>query len=52
LAAIDRIKTILDGLEKLQREPPGNDAELIDKLNRAAARSTKIGDGPMLAQPF
>jgi two-component system chemotaxis sensor kinase CheA len=39
LAAIDRIKTILDGLEKLQREPPGNDAELIDKLNRAAARA-------------
>jgi two-component system chemotaxis sensor kinase CheA len=38
LAAIDRIKTILDGLEKLQREPPGNDAELIDELNRAAAR--------------
>jgi two-component system, chemotaxis family, sensor kinase CheA len=37
LAAIDRIKTILDGLEKLQREPPGDDADLIRQLNRAAA---------------
>jgi len=39
LAAIDRIKTVLDGLEKLQREPPGDDADLIDQLNRAAARA-------------
>jgi two-component system, chemotaxis family, sensor kinase CheA len=37
LAAIDRIKIILDGLEKLQREPPGDDADLIGQLNRAAA---------------
>ena len=27
LAAIDRIKTILDGLEKLQHEPAGDDAD-------------------------
>jgi two-component system chemotaxis sensor kinase CheA len=26
LAAIDRVKTILDRLEKLQRDPPGNNA--------------------------
>jgi two-component system, chemotaxis family, sensor kinase CheA len=39
LAAIDRIKTILGGLEKLQREPPGDDADLIGQLNRAAARA-------------
>lgn len=39
LAAIDRIKTILDGLEKLQREPPGDDADLIGQLNRAAAHA-------------
>jgi two-component system chemotaxis sensor kinase CheA len=39
LAAIDRIKTILDGLEKLQHEPAGEDADLIGKLNRAAARA-------------
>jgi len=37
LTAIDRIKTILDGLEKLQREPPGDDTDLIGQLNRAAA---------------
>src|ERR1700741_996948 len=39
LAAIDRIKLILDGLEKLQREPPGDDTDLIDQLSRAAARA-------------
>src|SRR5690242_16349694 len=38
LAAIDRIKAILDGLEQLQREPPGDDADLIGRLTRAAAR--------------
>jgi two-component system chemotaxis sensor kinase CheA len=42
LTAIDRIKTILDGLEKLQREPPGDDADLIGQLNRAAARAQEI----------
>jgi len=50
LAAIDRIKTILDGLEKLQREPPGDDADLIGQLDRAAARAEEVnprcqGDG-------
>jgi two-component system chemotaxis sensor kinase CheA len=39
LAAIDRIKIILDGLEKLQRGPPGDDADLIDQLSHAAARA-------------
>jgi two-component system, chemotaxis family, sensor kinase CheA len=42
LAAIDRIKTILDGLEKLQCEPPGDDADLIGELARAAARAQDI----------
>ncbi len=28
-------KTILDALEKLQHEPPGDDADLIGQLNRA-----------------
>src|ERR1700756_3257834 len=42
LAAVDRIKTILDGLEKLQREPPGDDADLIGELGRAAARAQQI----------
>lgn len=50
LAAIDRIKTILDGLEELQREPPGDDTDLIRQLNRAAARAQETnprlqGDG-------
>ena len=39
LAAIDRIKTILDGLEKLQREPAGDDSDLIGQLKRAALRA-------------
>ena len=39
LAAIDRIKIILDGLEKLQHEPSGDDADLIGQLNRAASRA-------------
>jgi two-component system chemotaxis sensor kinase CheA len=42
LAAIDRIKIILDGLEKLQREPAGDDADLIDQLTRAAARAQEM----------
>ncbi len=37
LTAIDRIKTILDGIEKLQREPEGDDADLIARLAHAAA---------------
>jgi two-component system, chemotaxis family, sensor kinase CheA len=37
LATIDRVKTILDGLEKLQCEPAGNDADLIARLGQIAA---------------
>jgi two-component system chemotaxis sensor kinase CheA len=56
LAAIDRIKSILDGLEKLQREPLGDDSELIGRLNRAAARAQEInhrwqGDGSAASEP-
>lgn len=43
LAAIDRIKVILDGLEKLHREPAGDDADLIGELTRAAARAQETG---------
>ena len=42
LTAIDRIKIILDGLEKLQREPAGDDSDLIEQLTRAAARAQGI----------
>jgi two-component system chemotaxis sensor kinase CheA len=45
LAAIDRIKIILDGLERLQREPPGDDADLIAQLTRAAARAQDMDAG-------
>jgi two-component system chemotaxis sensor kinase CheA len=34
LSTIDRIKTILDSLEKHQREPEGNDEDLIGNLRR------------------
>src|SRR5690348_4332748 len=48
LTAIDRIKTILDGLEKLQREPEGDDADLIARLALAAAYAQEaiVGDRP------
>jgi two-component system, chemotaxis family, sensor kinase CheA len=46
LAAIDRIKTILDGLEKLQCEPAGDDADLIGQLARAAARALEMESAP------
>jgi two-component system, chemotaxis family, sensor kinase CheA len=39
LATIDRVKAILDGLEELHREPPGDDTDLIGELIRIAARS-------------
>jgi two-component system chemotaxis sensor kinase CheA len=38
LATIDRIKTILNGLEKLQCEPLGDDAYLIAQLGRIAGQ--------------
>jgi two-component system chemotaxis sensor kinase CheA len=41
LATIDRIKDILDALEKEQREPDGDDADLIGKLDRMAAQGAQ-----------
>jgi two-component system chemotaxis sensor kinase CheA len=38
LAAIDRIKAILDSLERDQREPEGSDADLIGDLERMVER--------------
>jgi two-component system chemotaxis sensor kinase CheA len=38
LSTIDRIKTILDSLEKHQREPEGSDEELIGNLRRMAEK--------------
>jgi two-component system chemotaxis sensor kinase CheA len=41
LATIDRIKTILDGIEALQQEPPGNDGDLIAQLGGLARQETR-----------
>jgi len=36
LSTLDRIKSILNGIETLEREPEGDDAELIERLGRMA----------------
>src|SRR5260370_40599122 len=36
LSTIDRIKSILDAIEKSEQEPAGGDADLIDQLGRMA----------------
>lgn len=43
LASLDRIKTLVGELEAREAEPPGEDKELIDRLNGfiAAAKSAK-----------
>lgn len=40
LAALDRIKEILDGLEQTQEEPAGDDTEIINQLNAMAEGKT------------
>jgi len=55
LATIDRIKQILDGLEKEQSEPPGGDQDLIENLQRmvkdgAAAASAQRTVGTLTPQ--
>ncbi|MGH6735938.1 MAG: chemotaxis protein CheW [Methyloceanibacter sp.] len=50
LASIDRIKEILSGLEGDGVEPPGSDADLIDRLQALAEVSAlghSGGDGPI-----
>ena len=39
LATIDRIKSLLDGLERNQAEPPGDDQDLIARLQAMAANA-------------
>src|SRR5262245_60200140 len=46
LATIDRIKSLLDGLERNQAEPEGNDQDLIAELQRMAAQAA---DAPSTA---
>ena len=43
LATIDRIKAILDSLEKQQREPEGDDKDLIADLHRMVERVVTAG---------
>ncbi|MBL4602948.1 MAG: chemotaxis protein CheA, partial [Emcibacteraceae bacterium] len=40
LAALDRIKEILDGLEETQAEPEGDDSDIINQLNAMAEGKT------------
>jgi two-component system chemotaxis sensor kinase CheA len=43
LATIDRVKTLLDQLERNQCEPAGDDRDLIAELDRVAAATTTAG---------
>ncbi len=38
LSTLDRIKSILNGIESLEREPEGDDTDLIDRLGSMARR--------------
>ncbi|HZQ11686.1 MAG TPA: hybrid sensor histidine kinase/response regulator [Pseudolabrys sp.] len=51
LATIDRIKTILDSLEKHQREPDGSDADLIAGLERMVEAITAPKGAPVVEAP-
>jgi two-component system chemotaxis sensor kinase CheA len=48
LTTIDRIKQILESLEHEQREPDGNDEDLIAELGRMVA---KLGAKPVAVEP-
>ncbi len=41
LSTLDRIKTILSGIESLEREPEGSDADLIERLAALAQRDAQ-----------
>ncbi len=51
LATIDRIKTILDMLERDQQEPAGEDRDLIDELERQAESVAPAAGGADPAEP-
>jgi two-component system, chemotaxis family, sensor kinase CheA len=42
LSTLDRIKTILEGLEAAQQEPDGSDDDLIDRLGRVARGESAV----------
>jgi len=47
LAAVDAIKGILDGLERTQKEPAGDDAPLIERLDRWLGHRVDEGHGSL-----
>ena len=49
LSTIDRIKSILDAIEKSEQEPEGGDGDLIDPLGRMARREAAAP--PQVAPP-
>jgi two-component system chemotaxis sensor kinase CheA len=49
LSTIDRIKSILDAIEKSEQEPSGGDGDLIDLLGRMARQEAKAP--PQVAPP-
>jgi two-component system, chemotaxis family, sensor kinase CheA len=52
LATIDRIKGILESLEREQREPEGADADLISSLERMVERVGSAGTEPETEHTF
>src|SRR6185312_2960960 len=46
LSTIDRIKSILDAIETSDREPAGDDADLIGALNRVGAAQRIVPPSP------
>jgi len=50
LSTIDRIKSILDSIEKSEREPDGGDGDLIDPLGRMA-RQEAAAPAPVAPPP-
>ena len=46
LATLDRIKSILNGIESLEREPDGGDDDLIERLGAMSRGETSRGEAP------
>jgi two-component system chemotaxis sensor kinase CheA len=51
LSTIDRIKSILDTIEKTEQEPAGDDADLIDQLGRMARGGVAAAPMPLPLPP-
>ena len=51
LTSLDRIKMILSVLEATEAEPPGEDSELIERLNAFAEGRLGADEAPAAAAP-